>query len=56
MSGWLVSCPDNEVSAFDTALYSIFKYGGTIVAVEGNETRNFHGKQDPNRNFGKTKT
>lgn len=43
---------DNENSAFDTALYSITKYGGKIVSVEAREKRIFAGVQDPNRNFG----
>ena len=47
---------DNENSAFDTALYSIRKYGGKIVAVEASDKRVFHGVQDPNRNFGTSKS
>lgn len=42
---------DNEDSAFDTALYSVRKYGGKLVAVEADDQRTFRG-QDPNRNFG----
>jgi len=44
---------DNENSAFDTALYSVRKYGGRLVAVEAADSRSFQ-KQDPNRNFGIT--
>lgn len=44
---------DNENEAFDTALYSIRKYGGKLVAVEAGDSREFKG-QDPNRNFGAT--
>lgn len=45
---------DNEDSAFDAALYAVSRYGGKMVAVEGNENRSFNG-QDPNRNFGAAK-
>ncbi|KUF09641.1 hypothetical protein AVJ23_15890 [Pseudoponticoccus marisrubri] len=41
---------DNEQSAFDTALYSVRRYGGSLVAVESGEKRS-HAGQDPNRNF-----
>ena len=49
--GPLIYLPhDNENSAFDTALYSLRRYGGTMVAIEADEARSFKG-QDPNRNF-----
>jgi hypothetical protein len=41
---------DNEDAAFDTAVYAVKKYGGTIVAVETGGKR-FNKSQDPNRNF-----
>jgi hypothetical protein len=41
---------DDENAAFDTAIDSIVKYGGTIVAVESGGERLMQG-QDPNRNF-----
>lgn len=44
---------DNEDSAFDAGLYSVSRYGGSMVAVEAGEQRSFKG-QDPNRNFGKS--
>lgn len=46
---WMVP-HDNEQSAFDTAVYGVSKYHGTVVAVETGGQRN-NGKQDPNRNF-----
>lgn len=45
---------DNENAAFDTALYSVIKYGGKMIAVEAAEKRLFISGQDPNRNFGET--
>ncbi len=45
---------DNENAAFDTAIYSLLKYGGKLIAVEAADGREFNG-QDPNRNFGMTK-
>ncbi|QIE45638.1 hypothetical protein G5B38_08925 [Pseudohalocynthiibacter aestuariivivens] len=45
---------DNENAAFDTALYSVLRYGGKLIAVEAGDSRQFQG-QDPNRNFGMTK-
>ena len=41
---------DNENDAFDSAVYGLKRYHGTIVAVETGGTR-FNGRQDPNRNF-----
>jgi len=41
---------DDEHDAFDSALYGIVKFGGTVVAIEANGHR-FNGPQDPNRNF-----
>jgi hypothetical protein len=41
---------DNENVAFDTAVYGVARYGGTVVAVETGGSR-FNGPQDPNRNF-----
>jgi hypothetical protein len=41
---------DDENAAFDTAVKSLIKHGGTIVAVESGGTRLNEG-QDPNRNF-----
>ncbi|MEP1443354.1 MAG: hypothetical protein ABJK39_10135 [Hyphomicrobiales bacterium] len=46
---------DNENSAFPSAIYGLAKYGGTLVAVESGERRVFKG-QDPNRNFGTTRS
>ena len=46
---------DNEQSAFDSALYAILTYGGKFVSVEAAGKRIFR-KQDPNRNFGISKT
>lgn len=46
---------DNENTAFDTAVYGVTMYGGTVVAVETNGNRELRGasgrSQDPNRNF-----
>lgn len=50
---WAVPHDDEDV-AFDSAVYGVLRYGGTIVAVERNHDRyNRIGrrKQDPNRNF-----
>lgn len=50
---WAVPHDDEDV-AFDSAVYGVLKYGGTVVAVERNHDRyNRIGKrkQDPNRNF-----
>lgn len=50
---WAVPHDDEDV-AFDSAVYAILRYGGTVVAVERNHDRyNRIGrrKQDPNRNF-----
>ena len=41
---------DNENVAFDTAIYGVTAYGGTVVAVDTGGSR-FNGPQDPNRNF-----
>ncbi len=55
-SGPLFVVPhDNENSAFPSAVYGLAKYGGTLVAVEAGERRIFKG-QDPNRNFGTTRS
>ncbi|MEP6443782.1 MAG: hypothetical protein ABJ034_02735 [Hyphomicrobiales bacterium] len=55
-SGPLFVIPhDNENSAFPSAIYGLAKYGGTLVAVEAGEQRIFKG-QDPNRNFGTTRS
>lgn len=55
-SGPLFVIPhDNENSAFPSAIYGLAKYGGTLVAVEAGERRVFNG-QDPNRNFGTTRS
>ena len=55
-SGPLFVIPhDNENSAFPSAVYGLAKYGGTLVAVETGERRIFNG-QDPNRNFGTTRS
>lgn len=55
-SGPLFVIPhDNENSAFPSAIYGLAKYGGTLVAVEAGERRIFKG-QDPNRNFGTTRS
>ena len=55
-SGPLFVIPhDNENSAFPSAVYGLEKYGGTLVAVEAGERRIFKG-QDPNRNFGTTRS
>lgn len=45
---------DNENAAFDTAIYSVLRYGGKVIAVEAGDSRT-HQNQDPNRNFGMTK-
>jgi hypothetical protein len=46
---------DNENVAFDTAIYGLITYGGTLIAVEtGGYRENLGGDkkcQDPNRNF-----
>lgn len=50
---WVVPHDDEDV-AFDSAVYAVLRYGGTVVAVERNGDRyNRVGKrkQDPNRNF-----
>ncbi len=50
---WVVPHDDEDV-AFDSAVYGVTRYGGTVVAVERNHDRyNRIGKrkQDPNRNF-----
>lgn len=50
---WIVPHDDEDV-AFDSAVYGVLRYGGTVVAVERNGDRyNRLGKrkQDPNRNF-----
>ncbi|MCR9239621.1 MAG: hypothetical protein NXI17_23365 [Alphaproteobacteria bacterium] len=47
---------DNEQAAFDSGLYAITRYGGKMVAVETGEKRVFWGKQDPNRNFGTSRS
>ena len=50
---WAVPHDDEDV-AFDSAVYGVVRYGGTVVAVERNHDRyNRIGKrkQDPNRNF-----
>lgn len=50
---WVVPHDDEDV-AFDSAIYGVVRYGGTVVAVERNGDRyNRVGKrkQDPNRNF-----
>jgi hypothetical protein len=41
---------DNENDAFDSAVYAVRRYGGTVVAVETGGRR-LNGRQDPNRNF-----
>ncbi len=41
---------DDEDAAFDSAVYAVRKFGGTVVAVDNRGERN-NGKQDPNRNF-----
>ncbi len=46
---------DNENSAFDSAVYATQRYGGGFLAVVSGGNRYFHG-QDPNRNFGETKS
>ncbi len=51
-SGPLWAVPhNNEHAAFDSAVYGVTKYGGTVVAVETGGHRYNYG-QDPNRNFG----
>ncbi|WP_407492085.1 hypothetical protein [Pseudooceanicola sp. MF1-13] len=45
---------DNEDAAFDAAIYALTKYGGAMIAIDGDEGRNVQG-QDPNRNFGLTR-
>ncbi len=50
---WAVPHDDEDV-AFDSAVYAVLRYGGTMVAVEQDHDRyNRIGrrKQDPNRNF-----
>ncbi|MBX3521142.1 MAG: hypothetical protein KF835_14115 [Xanthobacteraceae bacterium] len=50
---WIVPHDDEDV-AFDSAVYAVRRYGGTVVVVERNHDRyNRIGKrkQDPNRNF-----
>ena len=50
---WVVPHDDEDV-AFDSAVYGVTRYGGTVIAVERNHDRyNRIGKrkQDPNRNF-----
>jgi hypothetical protein len=46
---WVVP-HDNEGDAFDTAVYGVRTYGGTVVAVKTGGNR-MNGPQDPNRNF-----
>jgi hypothetical protein len=46
---WVVP-HDNEKAAFDTAIYALGRYGGTLLAVETGGFRYNHGV-DPNRNF-----
>ncbi len=41
---------DNENAAFDSGVYGVLRYGGTMVAVETGGKR-FNATQDPNRNF-----
>ncbi|MEM0908058.1 MAG: hypothetical protein AAGJ94_11875 [Pseudomonadota bacterium] len=41
---------DDESEAFDAAVYAVARYGGRLVAVDGNEGRNYRGI-DPNRHF-----
>jgi hypothetical protein len=41
---------DNEADAFDSAVYGVRRYGGTVVAVKTGGRR-MNGRQDPNRNF-----
>lgn len=43
---------DNENSGFDSAVYGMARYGGTVVAVETGGQRLNHGV-DPNRNYGR---
>ena len=45
---------DNEQTAFDAALHAVARYGGRMVAVESNESRN-HAGRDPNRLFARTR-
>lgn len=47
---WVV-LHDNETAAFDSGVYAVARYGGSLVAVETGGHRN-NGPQDPNRNFG----
>ena len=51
---WVVP-HDDENAAFDAAVYATARYGGGFLAVEAGERRIFRG-QDPNRNFGTTRT
>lgn len=44
---------DNEREAFDAAVYAVARYGGRMVAVAGDEGRNYRGI-DPNRYFALT--
>ncbi|WP_439609903.1 hypothetical protein [Reyranella sp.] len=46
---WVVP-HDDEDAAFDSAVYAVKTYGGTVVAVHTKGERN-NGNQDPNRNF-----
>lgn len=41
---------DNENDGFDSAVYGVRKFGGTVIAVETGGNR-LNGPQDPNRNF-----
>src|SRR5262249_2293083 len=42
---------DNEHAAFDTAVYGVTRYHGTVIAVEAAGQRLNESGQDPNRNF-----
>lgn len=46
---------DNENAAFDSAIYATKHYGGGFLAVMNHDRRIFKG-QDPNRNFGTTRS
>lgn len=46
---WVVP-HDNENAAFDSGIYALGRYGGTLLAVETGGLRYNHGV-DPNRNF-----
>ncbi|MEM8551407.1 MAG: hypothetical protein AAGF45_03445 [Pseudomonadota bacterium] len=46
---------DDETQAFDAAIYAVARYGGRLVAVDGNERRQYRGI-DGNRHFARDRS